>query len=229
MKTYMRNIQSQSDIINKNFLLSLLEEKPNSKVLDIGCNDGSFSTKVAERVGTNDIYGLDISKEMAKKATEKGLKVEISDADKKFPFEDNMFDVVISNQVIEHVCNSDHFIKEIRRILKENGTAIVSTTNPASLHNIFALLLGYQPFNADVSDEICCGNPLNPAYQMKGHNIKHHRRTFTPRALKEVFEYHGFTIETALGTGLHPFPSFIQKRIKSRYGIYSTVKSIKSI
>ena len=45
----------------------------------------------------------------------------------KLPFDDNYFDVVFTKSVIEHVFNTDHFIKEAKRVLKVNGTLIVLT------------------------------------------------------------------------------------------------------
>ena len=44
-----------------------------------------------------------------------------------FPFDDNTFDYVFTKSVIEHVKNWEHFLSEIRRILKPNGVIIVMT------------------------------------------------------------------------------------------------------
>jgi SAM-dependent methyltransferase len=43
--------------------------------------------------------------------------------------EDNTFDTVITFQVIEHIENDDLFVKEIHRVLKPGGTAIIATPN----------------------------------------------------------------------------------------------------
>lgn len=43
--------------------------------------------------------------------------------------EDNSFDTVISFQVIEHIENDDLFVKEIYRVLKPGGTALIATPN----------------------------------------------------------------------------------------------------
>ena len=42
------------------------------------------------------------------------------------PFKDDSFDTVISSQVLEHVEKPWIMIKEIRRVLKENGTCILT-------------------------------------------------------------------------------------------------------
>jgi SAM-dependent methyltransferase len=42
---------------------------------------------------------------------------------------DNSFDTVVSFQVIEHIANDDLFVKEIYRVLKPGGKAIIATPN----------------------------------------------------------------------------------------------------
>lgn len=42
---------------------------------------------------------------------------------------DNAYDVVVSFQVIEHIRNDSLFLKEIHRVLKPGGTALVTTPN----------------------------------------------------------------------------------------------------
>lgn len=43
--------------------------------------------------------------------------------------DDNSFDTIVSFQVIEHIEDDHLFLKEIRRVLKPGGTAILSTPN----------------------------------------------------------------------------------------------------
>lgn len=42
---------------------------------------------------------------------------------------DNTFDTVVTFQVIEHIENDDLFVKEIQRVLKPGGRALISTVN----------------------------------------------------------------------------------------------------
>lgn len=44
-------------------------------------------------------------------------------------FEDNSFDTVVTQQVIEHIENDDLFVKEIHRVLKPGGVAVITTPN----------------------------------------------------------------------------------------------------
>lgn len=50
------------------------------------------------------------------------------------PFKDSSFDTVITFQVIEHIEDDDFFLREIHRVLKPGGTALITTPNrPMSL------------------------------------------------------------------------------------------------
>ena len=57
------------------------------------------------------------------------------DFNKELKFKNNSFDLVISTEVIEHLENKYLFFKEIKRILKPNGTFIFSTPNITNLPN----------------------------------------------------------------------------------------------
>lgn len=60
-----------------------------------------------------------------------------------FPYPDNFFDVVLFCEVIEHLLiDPIHAIREIKRVLKENGILILSTPNVARLENVARLLSG---------------------------------------------------------------------------------------
>ena len=219
------------DIENKNLIFSLLERNEDAKILDIGCASGGFSRQIADKVGTKHIFGLEITRQgVANASRVNNINVVIATAEKPFPFRNGSFDIVVSNQVLEHLSNTDNLIKETYRILRDGGWCIVSTPNLASLHSIISLILGYQPTCTGVSDELICGNPFDPRYGAKyGGTKKTHQRVFTARALRELFEFHGFHIEKLTGWGLHPLPLVISKHIRcTRYSLYLTVKARKS-
>lgn len=58
----------------------------------------------------------------------KNIKFVLGDAS-KIPLEDNLVDVVVSFETIEHIPNYIEFISEIKRVLKPGGTFLVSTPN----------------------------------------------------------------------------------------------------
>ena len=213
---------------NREVILGMAEENPRAKLLDCGCSDGEFTNKLADKIGSRAVYGIEFVEEVAKRAEEKGITVYHSNLDKDFPIESDTFDVVMANQIIEHLYNSDLLVKEIYRVLKNGGYAIVSTPNLASFHNLIALLFGKQPFPAHVSTEAILGNSFDPKHGMKhGSKGEIHVRVFTYEALKELFEYYGFRVEKIVGVGYYPFPDRIASfltRIDKRHAVYLTVK-----
>jgi SAM-dependent methyltransferase len=224
---YLKKISGEAYRMNKMFFLESLEQTKNARILDLGCGSGEFSREIMGSVGA-ELYGIEMSKEHAKQACKNGVSVVIGNIDRGLPFKDNSFDIVVSNQVIEHVSSTDNFIKECYRVLSHEGMCIASTPNLASLHNIFSLVLGYQPFGAAVSDELQCGNPLDPDDGCQYNSKIRHRRVFTAPALRRLFEFHGFKVEELSGIGLHPLPLFLSRHIKwARYSLFLTIKARK--
>lgn len=216
---------------NKKKILGLLEKNQGAQVLDVGCGGGDFSKQVADKIETDKIFGIDIvEKSVVNARGENAINASVADCENPFPFADSSFDIVVSNQVIEHLGNTDNFIKENYRILRPGGVCIISTPNLASLHSIISLMLGYQPTCTSVSDELICGNPFDPRHGtiFRSVSTRLHRRIFTPRALRELLTFHGFYVEKLTGWGLHPLPLIISKYIRcTRYSLYLTVRARK--
>ncbi|HQE50065.1 MAG TPA: class I SAM-dependent methyltransferase, partial [Fervidobacterium sp.] len=137
---------------NRRVILGLLERNDKARLIDLGCWNGSFTQKVAAKVGTQHTWGVEIDLEQGLNAEGKGVKVLRTDLNNTLPIENESFDVVLSNQVIEHISETDLLLKEMHRILREDGYAILSTPNLAAWHNIISLLVGLQPFSANVSN-----------------------------------------------------------------------------
>ena len=195
-------------------VISLFEPGPRAKLLDLGCDDGEYTLKVAEKIGTSHVFGIDVVKESVEKANARGIDCYQADLDGKIPFEDDSFDAVCANQIIEHLSNTDDFIKEIHRVLKPSGYAVISTPNLAAWHMIAFLLLAWQPHSADVSDYyFWAGRPHTPREESMGGKMPHHRRLFVLRALKDLLQHHGFTVEKSIGTGLRPLPTYLARML----------------
>lgn len=206
-------------------LLSLLEFNPKAKLLDCGCWDGKNTLKYGNSIGTKKLYGIEVYKPKVKEARKKGIIVKLGNLDKKLPFPDEAFDVVVAYHVIEHLVSVRVFASEIYRILKKNGYAVIGTPNLASWHNIFALLIGLQPFSGptiypNYESNIAMVRDLNkqrtkevfPDYY---ENSLQHIKVMTTRALVSLFKNNGFKIENLKGFGYYPFSPLISRPLSN--------------
>jgi len=198
---YQKNLQN---------ILKLALRNKKAKILDLGCDNGVWTMRVAKKIGTLDVFGVDLAAKRVLLAKNNGVKVLCRDIGKKLPYENNVFDVIHANQVIEHIANSDLFISEIYRLLKKGGYAIISTENLSSWHNIFALVLGYMPFS--LTNTSCktgaLGNPLDAHSNEEFcwlSDAWQHQRVFTTIGWKHLFELYEFTVEKMLASGYYPF------------------------
>lgn len=165
-------IRIMIDMVNK---LNL----KNKNIMDIGCFDGTFLSLINNR--NNDLYGLDASEYAIKEAKKKNIRVKkfFFDDITKLPYKDNYFDLVIAGEIIEHIYDTDFFLKEIKRILKPNGYLFLSTPNIASLGRRLLLLLGISPIIEVSPNEI---------------DSPGHIRYFTFRTLEGLLKNHGLKI-----------------------------------
>ena len=225
MKTIVINIYSSWEKSRNAKFLELLEYNPNAKVIDLGCGNGEFTLKIKDKISCKEIYGVDVYDPAIEKARAKGIKVIKHDLNQfPYPFEDNTFDVVTSNQVIEHLIYPVKFLKEIYRILKPNGYAIISTENLASWDNILALVLGYTPFSMEFDSGLYkIGNPISPHNRESSDpTLPPHVRVFSYRGLIDLAKFIGFKVEHIVASG-HIFGK-IGEIIDKRHCRFITLK-----
>jgi len=102
--------------------VSLIRKYAKGKTLDVGCGTGYHLDLV------EDITGLDPSREMLEKAKRKGKKLVLGKWE-KLPFQDMSFDTVLCLFSVLNVCDAEKTAREIRRVLKPGGLAIVSVAS----------------------------------------------------------------------------------------------------
>jgi len=132
------------------YIISELIEN-NSRVLDVGCGDGTLMEYLKNNKEI-DIRGIEISKNNAQKCIGKGLSVIEGNAEKDLTqFPDGSFDFVILSQTLQAFLNPETVIKELLRIGKK---AIVTIPNfgfwKVRLH---LLVKGTMPVTKNLPDE----------------------------------------------------------------------------
>jgi SAM-dependent methyltransferase len=99
-------------------------------VLDLGCGVGFFGGTARKRGAR--VVGLDFSAVALElcRAREPGMRVLRGDAT-RLPFPDARFDVVLLNDIIEHLAEEPgrHMIAEVFRVLRPGGRLVVDTDN----------------------------------------------------------------------------------------------------
>lgn len=115
------------------------------RLLDVGCWDGEHTARYAGALGCA-ACGVEIFETQAAAAESRGVEVARIDLENDaFPWPDGHVDVVVSNQVFEHLKNVWLPISEIHRVLAPGGWLILSVPNLGSLHNRVLMALGRQP------------------------------------------------------------------------------------
>lgn len=105
-----------------------------------------------------------------------------------FPYSDGQMDVVVFGEVLEHMTNDPlHAIREINRVMKQDGFLILTTPNAARWENILAFIEGrniYDPYSA---------------YGPYGR----HNREYTRHELHQLLTYGGFEADAAYTANVH--------------------------
>jgi len=112
---------------------------PKPRFLEVGCGPGLGIQEAFRRKWQ--VYGQDVTDVFAQTLREKyNAEIYIGELDQA-GYDDNFFDVVYLDSVIEHVPDPEKMLKEIERILKPGGSIYIITPNADALINGFRDLL----------------------------------------------------------------------------------------
>ena len=211
-------VEASRSVLSYNLIKKILSKTAahqKSKILDVGCGDGSFIKQFKDK---RQIFGLDRSKKAIQKVNKLGLNgIRLNISNEKFPFENDYFEIVYMGDVIEHLLNPDFAIMEIQRVLKPEGFLILSTPNLACWYNRLLLLFGIQPIFTEVSNIGVFGR--------SGTVPVGHLRLFTLRALRGFLRFHGFKILREIGSPFDELPLSMRRLDR----VFCKIPSISSI
>ena len=150
------------------------------KVLEIGCGEGRFAVHLK---GADEHWGIEPVTDVAETARESLSPVLVGiydDVEEQLP--DDYFDLVVCNDVIEHMPDHEWFFRSIRRKMKPGAVLVGSTPNVRYLPNLVRVLW-FKDWK----------------YEDFGVLDRTHKRFFTEKSLKRSFVEAGFETETLKG------------------------------
>lgn len=107
-------------------LLSLVGDMRGQDILDVGCGTGRYAKRF-EDLQAN-VVGIDFSKKMIYRAKTKTKTTSYIVADAlHLPFKGNMFDVVLSALIINHIEDLGQLLTEISRTCRKGGKLFISS------------------------------------------------------------------------------------------------------
>lgn len=169
-------------------------EFPPRSLLDIGCGRGERTVRVAKYFGISSsrVLGIEYNEEALKSCKNyiHVLKLDLETG--WLPCRDNSFDLVVCNQVLEHLKKYKKVIEEIIRVTKPDGYILIGIPNLAHLINRFYLLFGIQPMCIHLNGS--------------------HVRGFTHKDFKKLLKsYSDIHLIDSEGAVLYPLPYFVAR------------------
>ncbi len=112
-------------------------------VLDLGCGTGLLLPKIMNRCG--EIIGLDISKEMLKRAHlltdgKAGINLILADAD-HLPFRKCCVDAIFAMTLLQNMSDPRQMLNEIRELMKPEGRLVITSLDEIKDPKAFRSLL----------------------------------------------------------------------------------------
>lgn len=141
-----------------------------ARVLDLGAGEGYFSSVVGsylEKQGMDPAAVLSACDAVPEQYRYAAVHCDALSADGRLPYADAIFHLVCSLEVIEHVEDQFHFLREAYRVLRPGGTFVLSTPNVLNmnsrwrmLHSGFAQL--FDPLPLDTHDVVHTSGHIHP-------------------------------------------------------------------
>jgi SAM-dependent methyltransferase len=211
MREFLLKLKAGTEELNygrdvlANYALEIAADKPSLRILDIGLGSGKDLLNIRGKCQQAfpklklELYGLECYAPNVEAARKAGIQVSsVNIETETFPFADNFFDVVLTNQCMEHVKEVFYIYSEISRILKPDGYVLTGVPNLTSLHNRVGMIFGMQP---------TCIEVLGP-----------HVRGFSAPSFIKFVETDGFFKNEAVkGSNFYPFPPFISRPLSKMF------------
>jgi len=216
--------------------------------LDLGSHNGDNAARLAASAGFRTTFGIDYDVDLLREGLRQEVQGIQADLNNGFPLCTACFDAVTAMDVIEHLIHTTTFVGEVFRVLKPGGYVVIATPNLAAWHNVYALVLGLQPFSGpsvtDMTDgEIDVVRRLHRrAYDLPeegdvdrpegAETVHRHLVVMAYRSLINTLTREGFVIESACGYGYYPLPPFlaaVAARVDIRHSVHLLIRARKPL
>ena len=112
-----------------------------ARVLENGCGVGMYLAPLQRALRTPQVFGLEYDFERAAAAGHSHAPIRVvCGAGERLPYPADTFDVILSNEVIEHVQDDGQALAEIARVLKPGGRLVLFCPNrwyPVETHGVY--------------------------------------------------------------------------------------------
>ena len=141
-KVFISRILNSSNAGMNDSTLALLDLEKTDKILEVGFGGGDLLSKILNTTPNEIVFGVDFSKDMVflgskrlRKHIVKGLvKLDCFSVD-KLPYESNQFTKICSVNTIYFWENCSKAIKELNRVLDDNGSLVLTFGDKESMKN----------------------------------------------------------------------------------------------
>ena len=114
--------------------VSFVQEHAGREILDFGCATGGYCLALSQLGFT--CTGVDVNSAYVERARQRGVDVHLTEPGGSVPFADSAFDTVLLFEVLEHVENYEHVLRESQRVARRN--VLITVPNCARLDQLQA-------------------------------------------------------------------------------------------
>lgn len=208
--------------IRRKFILDIVKDaakKGGMNILDLGCGEETYIENML-KTNNNNFYGVDISDfviDLHKKAYQDYKNVEfIACPAEQLPFDKEYFDLVICDELVEHVPKAEILLDEIGRVIKKDGILIISTPNRNRISAIFKKLVPKKLLNGLSSNPM---NTINPLLQKTHDRIHYHEHEFSLGELTKLLRQKKFVTLNVIKTTMILFPPKLYDKLASNFPV----------
>ena len=150
-----------------------------ARILDVGCGIGTYVRRF--RAFSDDVHGVEVEEERIREAADAGLPNIVLAVGEALPYPDDHFDLVFSNEVIEHVEDDRRTVAEMVRVTRPGGAVVAFAPNrlyPFETHGAYfgkRYVFGNIPFIGWLPDRL-------------RDRFAPHVRAYTTRGIRHLFD-----------------------------------------